>query len=69
MKEDRRVAADAYDGRVAEAKLGQLVADLVRQRARAETRPTEPSLKISAGMIPTFALPGESTPGQFGRSW
>jgi hypothetical protein len=25
-----------------------------------------PSLKISAGMIPTFALPGESTPGQFG---
>ena len=31
-----------------------------------ETRPTAPSLKISAGMIPTFALPGESTPGQFG---
>ncbi len=31
-----------------------------------ETSPTVPSLKISAGMIPTFALPGESTPGQFG---
>ena len=31
-----------------------------------ETSPTAPSLKISAGMIPTFALPGESTPGQFG---
>ena len=31
-----------------------------------ETRPTFPSLKISAGMIPTFALPGERTPGQFG---
>ena len=31
-----------------------------------ETRPTGPSLKISAGMIPTFALPGERTPGQFG---
>ena len=23
-------------------------------------------MKISAGMIPAFALPGESTPGQFG---
>jgi hypothetical protein len=30
------------------------------------TRPTLPCEKISAGMIPTFALPGESTPGQFG---
>ena len=25
-----------------------------------------PGVKISAGMIPTFALPGESAPGQFG---
>ena len=25
-----------------------------------------PAVKISAGMIPTFALPGESAPGQFG---
>ncbi len=25
-----------------------------------------PSRKISAGMMPAFALPGESTPGQFG---
>ncbi len=25
-----------------------------------------PSLNTSAGMIPTFAFPGESTPGQFG---
>ena len=31
-----------------------------------ETSPTLPSRKTSAGMIPTFALPGESTPGQFG---
>ena len=31
-----------------------------------ETRPIVPSLKISAGMIPTFAFPGESAPGQFG---
>ena len=27
-----------------------------------------PSVKISAGMIPTFAFPGESAPGQFGPS-
>jgi hypothetical protein len=33
-----------------------------------ETRPIEPSRKISAGMIPTFDLPGESAPGQFGPS-
>ncbi len=33
-----------------------------------ETRPMLPSVKISAGMIPTFALPGESAPGQFGPS-
>ena len=32
-----------------------------------ETRPTGPSRKISAGMIPTFALPGERTPGSSGR--
>ena len=31
-----------------------------------ETRPIEPSRKISAGMIPTFAFPGDSAPGQFG---
>ena len=31
-----------------------------------ETSPIEPSRKISAGMIPTFAFPGESAPGQFG---
>ena len=31
-----------------------------------ETRPTRPAANTSAGMIPTFALPGESTPGQFG---
>ena len=31
-----------------------------------ETRPIDPSLKISAGMIPTFALPGDRAPGQFG---
>ena len=33
-----------------------------------ETSPIEPSRKISAGMIPTLALPGESAPGQFGPS-
>ena len=33
-----------------------------------ETSPMFPSVKISAGMIPTFALPGESAPGQFGPS-
>jgi len=33
-----------------------------------ETSPTAPSVKISAGMIPTFAFPGESAPGQFGPS-
>ena len=33
-----------------------------------ETTPIAPSRKISAGMIPTFALPGESAPGQFGPS-
>src|SRR5207248_11710484 len=31
-----------------------------------DTSPTTPSRKISAGMIPTFALPGESAPGQLG---
>ena len=31
-----------------------------------ETRPMFPCRKTSAGMIPTFALPGDSTPGQFG---
>ena len=31
-----------------------------------DTTPTLPSLKKAAGMIPTFAFPGESTPGQFG---
>jgi hypothetical protein len=31
-----------------------------------ETTPTLPSLKNDAGMIPTLALPGESTPGQLG---
>ena len=30
------------------------------------TSPMPPSRKISAGMIPTFAFPGESAPGQFG---
>ena len=30
------------------------------------TSPTGPAEKISAGMIPTFALPGDRTPGQFG---
>ncbi len=33
-----------------------------------ETSPIEPSEKISAGMMPTFAFPGESAPGQFGPS-
>ena len=33
-----------------------------------DTSPIDPSLKISAGMIPTFAFPGESAPGQFGPS-
>ena len=32
------------------------------------TTPTLPCLKNAAGMIPTFALPGESAPGQFGPS-
>ena len=31
-----------------------------------DTRPTEPGAQISPGMIPTFAAPGEITPGQFG---
>ncbi len=31
-----------------------------------ETIPTEPSLWIRPGIIPTLALPGEITPGQFG---
>ena len=31
-----------------------------------ETSPIDPWEKISPGMIPTFALPGESTPGQLG---
>src|SRR5581483_10692539 len=31
-----------------------------------ETSPIEPGRKTSAGMIPTFALPGERTPGQLG---
>jgi hypothetical protein len=33
-----------------------------------ETSPIGPSRKISAGMIPTFAFPGDSAPGQFGPS-
>ena len=31
-----------------------------------DTSPTLPSLKNCAGMIPTFALPGDRIPGQFG---
>ena len=31
-----------------------------------ETTPIEPGSKNWAGMIPTFAFPGESTPGQLG---
>ena len=31
-----------------------------------DTNPMLPAWKTSAGMIPTFAFPGESTPGQFG---
>ena len=31
-----------------------------------ETSPTPPSRKISPGMIPTLAFPGESAPGQLG---
>ncbi len=31
-----------------------------------DTIPTEPSLWMRAGMMPTLALPGEITPGQFG---
>ena len=30
------------------------------------TSPTRPGAQISPGMIPTFAEPGEITPGQFG---
>jgi hypothetical protein len=33
-----------------------------------ETSPIFPSAKTSAGMIPTFAFPGESAPGQLGPS-
>ena len=33
---------------------------------RVGTTPTLPSLKNEAGMIPTFALPGERMPGQLG---
>ena len=32
------------------------------------TSPIRPSRTTSAGMIPTFALPGERAPGQFGPS-
>ena len=31
-----------------------------------ETSPIDPAANTSAGMIPTFAFPGERTPGQFG---
>jgi hypothetical protein len=31
-----------------------------------ETTPTGPSVQTSPGMMPTLALPGEMTPGQFG---
>ena len=31
-----------------------------------ETSPIDPGANTSAGMMPTFALPGDSTPGQFG---
>ena len=51
---------------VAEAVLGQLVADLVGERARRDTRPTLPSLKNWAGMIPTLALPRREDAGAVG---
>ena len=38
----------------------QLVTDLVGERAGATRRGRFPSLEISAGMIPTLALPGDS---------
>ena len=63
---DDRVAADSDDRGVADAELGQLVADLVGERPRARHEPDPPWEKKSAGMMPTFALPGDSTPGQFG---
>ena len=49
--------------------LGQLVADLVIASVPDRlTEPIRPSRKISAGMIPTFAFPGESAPGRTGPS-
>ena len=65
-RSDHGVPPNSDDSRLTDTELRQLVPDLVRERAGSLTRPTLPSLKISAGMIPTFALPGESTPGQFG---
>ena len=61
-----RVAADADDPGVAEAALGQLVADLVGQRARARDDADVALGEEAAGMMPTLALPGERMPGQLG---
>ena len=44
----------------------QLVADLVGERPRPRDDADAPWSKNCAGMIPTFAFPGESTPGQLG---
>ena len=62
---DDGIPADSDDRRVAEGKLCQLVSDLVRQRSRPGDE-ADRSFAEDLGMIPTFAFPGESAPGQFG---
>ena len=52
--------------RLAHARVGQRLDDLVGQRPERETSPTGPRAWMLPGMIPTFASPGEIMPGQFG---
>jgi hypothetical protein len=58
MKLEHRVAADAHDRRVAESALGQLVADLVGQRAGARHEPDVALLEELRGDDPHVRLPG-----------
>ena len=64
---DDRVAADADDRGVAGRRPASARCRSGRSACRdLETTPIGPGSKNWAGMMPTLALPGESTPGQLG---
>ena len=63
---DDGIAADPHAGRLAEPLRGELVHDLVGQRAATGDDADPARLADVAGNDPHFARPGEMSPGQFG---